>query len=201
LSNVMSPITHFLVGWASLERFQASRRDKGLVVLAGLAPDLDGLGIVVDFATRVLGLPATDYYQSFHRVYGHGLPAALTIAAVAGVLGVRRFWVACCAFISVHLHFLCDLLGSRGTTAEDLWGIYYFAPFTKAYELSWSGQWPLVGWQNMAISAVLLAVLMWRATTLGYSPVALLSERADAVFVATLRGWRQRVLSVFGHMK
>lgn len=197
----MSPITHFMVGWVGLERFQASRRDKALVVLAGLAPDLDGLGIVVDFATRALGLPETDYYQSFHRMFGHGLPAAVIIAAVAGALGRRFFWVASWAFISVHLHFLCDLLGSRGTTAEDIWGIYYFAPFTTAYELSWSGQWPLVGWQNMAISAVLLGIVMMRATTLGYSPVGLLSERADAVFVATLRAWRQRVLSVVGRRK
>ena len=194
----MSPITHFLVGWTGLERLQTGRRDKALVVLAGLAPDLDGLGIVVDFATRALGLPETDYYQSFHRMYGHGLPAAIIIAAVAGALGVRRFWVAFWAFVSVHLHFLCDLLGSRGTTAEDIWGIYYFAPFTTAYELSWSGQWPLVGWQNMTITAVLLAIVMLRATALGYSPVRLLRERADAVFVATLRGWRQRVSSVFG---
>ena len=83
----MSPITHFLVGWTALEFYQVSRRDKALVALAGIAPDLDGLGIVVDFATRTLGLPETDYYQTFHRVYGHGLAAALLIAAVAAALG------------------------------------------------------------------------------------------------------------------
>jgi hypothetical protein len=130
-------------------------------------------------------------------MYGHGLAAAVVIAAVAGALGVRRLWVAFWAFISVHLHFLCDILGSRGTTADDIWGIYYFAPFTTAYEWSWSGQWPLVGWQNMAITAVLLGIVMRRATRLGYSPVGLLSERGDAVFVATLRGWRQRLSSIF----
>jgi membrane-bound metal-dependent hydrolase YbcI (DUF457 family) len=194
----MSPITHFLVGWVGTERFQANQRDKALVVLAGLAPDLDGLGIVVDFATRTFGLPETDYYQNFHRLYGHGLPAAIIIAVVAGWLSVRGFAVAVWAFFSVHLHFLCDLLGSRGTTPEDIWGIYYFAPFTKAYEVSWSGQWPLVGWQNMAISAVLLAIVMVRATNLGYSPVRLLSRRADAVFVTTLHKWRQQLLSFFG---
>lgn len=192
----MSPITHFLVGWVGLERFQSSQRDKALVALAGLAPDLDGLGIAADFATRAFGLPETDYYQSFHRMYGHGLPAAVIIAAVAGALSVRGFVVAVWAFVSVHLHFLCDLLGSRGTTVEDIWGIYYFAPFTTAYEVSWPGQWQLVGWQNMTISAALLAIMMVRATTSGCSPVRLLNERADAVFVATLRGWRRRVLSV-----
>jgi inner membrane protein len=192
----MSPITHLMVGWVGLERIQPTARDKALVVLAGLAPDVDGLGIIVDFATRVLGLPETDYYQAFHRLYGHGLPAALVIAALAGALGTRRRAVAAWAFVSVHLHFLCDLIGSRGNAAEDIWGIYYFAPITRAYAISWSGQWPLVGWQNTAISAVLLAIMMMNAATSGYSPVGWLSERADAAFVATLRGWKGRMLSV-----
>ena len=55
---------------------------------------------------------------------------------------------------------------------------------------------PLVGWQNMAISAALLAIMMARATAVGYSPLELLSERADAAFVATLREWRRRARSV-----
>jgi membrane-bound metal-dependent hydrolase YbcI (DUF457 family) len=193
----MSPITHFMVGWVGLEQLQANRRDRAFVVLAGLAPDLDGLGIVVDFATRVLGLPETTCYQDFHRLYGHGLPAALVIAALAGAQGTRRFSVAAWAFVSVHLHFLGDLVGSRGNGTEDIWGIAYFAPFTTDYAVSWSGQWPLVGWQNMAISAALLAIVMARATTTGYSPLALVSARADAALVATLREWRQRAQSSF----
>jgi membrane-bound metal-dependent hydrolase YbcI (DUF457 family) len=192
----VNPITHFLVGWDGLERLQPSRRDKALVVLAGLAPDLDGLGIVVDFGTRILGLPETNYYQAFHRLYGHGLPAALLISALAAAMGTQRYRVALWTFVSVHLHFLCDLLGSRGSHAEDIWGIYYFAPFTRAYELSWSGQWPLVGWQNMLITAALMAVAMGRATTAGYSPLVLLNERTDAVFVATLREWRRRLAAL-----
>ena len=36
----MSPITHFLVGWITLERAQSTDRDRALVALAGLAPDL-----------------------------------------------------------------------------------------------------------------------------------------------------------------
>ena len=55
---------------------------------------------------------------------------------------------------------------------------------------------PLVGWQNMAISAALLAIMMVRASAVGYSPLGLLSQRADAAFVATLREWRRRVRSM-----
>lgn len=183
----MSPITHFLVGWSALERALPSRRDKALVALAGLAPDLDGLPIVVDFATRLLGLPETNLYQAYHRVYGHGLAAAVVIALLAGAPASAKLKVALLAFVSVHLHFLCDLLGSRGNGPEDLWGIAYFSPFTTAHEVVWSGQWPLVGWQNMLITALLLALVLRRALRLGYSPLAPFAPRADAALVATLR--------------
>jgi inner membrane protein len=183
----MSPITHFLVGWTALERPQASDRDRALVVLAGLAPDLDGLGIVVDFATRMLGLPETDYYQATHRVYGHGLPAAIVISGVAAWFATSRARAALYAFIAVHLHFLCDILGSRGTGLEDIWGISYLSPFSRAISIQWSGQWPLVGWQNMLISAVLLVWVLARALRSGYTPLRLASCNADAELVATLR--------------
>ncbi|MBL8382873.1 MAG: metal-dependent hydrolase [Burkholderiales bacterium] len=183
----MSPITHFLVGWSALERALPARRDKALVALAGLAPDLDGLGIVVDFATRTLGLPETNYYQDFHRLFGHGLAAALVIALAVAALATARRRAAVLAFVSVHLHFACDLVGSRGNGPEDIWGIWYFAPFSTAHEIAWSGQWPLVGWQNMAITAVLLVVVLRRAVATGYSPLAIVSARADAALIAALR--------------
>src|SRR5205814_5169912 len=105
-------------------------RDRALVAWIGLAPDLDGLGIVVDFATRLLGLPETDYYQRFHRVYGHGLAAAIVLSAAAALLADAKLRAGIAAFASVHLHFLCDLLGSRGSGPEDFWPISYLAPFS-----------------------------------------------------------------------
>ena len=94
--------------------------------------------------------------------------------------------------LHLHLHLLCDVLGSRGSTSEDLWGLYYLSPFSFQ-EWVWAGQWPLVGWQNTTITALLLAGLMWRATSRGYSLLDLLSPRADAQFVQVLRQWRARL--------
>lgn len=183
----MSPITHFLVGWTALERALPARRDKCLVALAGLAPDLDGLPIVIDFATRLMGWPETNYYQAVHRVYGHGLPAALVFAAVVALLAQAKARAAALAFVSVHLHFACDLLGSRGNGPDDLWGIAYWSPLSMAHEVVWSGQWPLVGWQNMLITACLLAVVLARAWRHGYSPVIFFSPRGDVALVEALR--------------
>lgn len=183
----MSPITHFLVGWTALERAQPSDRDKALVVLAGLAPDLDGLGIIVDFATRTLGLTETNYYQEFHRVYGHGLPAALVIAVVVACFAAGRWRAAVGAFIAVHLHFVCDILGSRGKGAEDIWGIAYLSPFADKPVFEWGGQWELISWQNTLVTVVLLAWTFARGVRLGYTPLRLASKGADAQVVGALR--------------
>jgi hypothetical protein len=118
------------------------------------------------------------------------LAAALAITLVAGAISHRRVITALLACVVVHLHFVCDLLGSRGNGPDDIWGIWYFAPFSTAHELTWSGQWPLVGWQNMLITAVLVAITLERAARHGYSPLAIVSPRADSELVAVLRKWR-----------
>lgn len=194
----MSPITHFLVGWTVLERFHASNRDKAIVVFAGLAPDIDGIGIVIDFMTRTLGLAETNYYQDYHRLLGHGLPFALLLSLLAAAISIERRRVALSSFVCIHLHFLCDLIGSRGSTVDDIWPIYYLTPLSMTPQFSWSLQWPLVGWQNMTITAILLAATMMRAASLGYSPVSLVSARADQVFVATIRRWKKSLGRVVG---
>jgi len=189
----MNPITHFMVTWVVFERQVAETRDKALVCLAGVAPDVDGLGIVADFTTRQLGLPETNLYQEYHRVLGHGLLGAVVISGVAAACASRKALVGLLAFLAVHLHFLCDIVGSRGSTVADNWPIYYFAPFSLEHRLSVSWQWPLVGWQNLLVSALFMGLILWRATITGYSPVIIVSRPADAAFVEVLRKWRKRI--------
>jgi inner membrane protein len=188
----VSPVTHFLFGWVAFERLFPTRRDKAIVALAGIAPDLDGLGMVVDLANRALHRPETAYYHEFHRLLSHGLPAAV-VAVLAFALGRRRLSVALATFAAVHLHLLCDLAGSRGSDPGDLWPIHYLEPLAREPVFAWVHQWPLVGWQNLAITAALMFVTMRRAARLGHSPVGLASERADAVFVGVLRKWRRQL--------
>ena len=188
----MSPITHFLVGWALLERRVSAPRDKALVCLAGVAPDLDGLGLLVDALYRALGSPATRYYEDYHRLFGHSLPAALLLAALVAVPARQRLRVAVLGLVAVHLHLLCDLLGSRGSTPLDLWPIWYLAPFSLTPEWSVSWQWPLVGWQNLLLSAALLFITLRRGAVTGYTPLTLLAPRVDRAVVEVLRRWGGR---------
>jgi ABC-type branched-subunit amino acid transport system permease subunit len=156
-----------------------------LIAFAGVAPDLDGLGIIGEYVTRNSTRPLT-WYSDYHHVLGHTIGFALLVAAMTYGLSRRRSLAAWLAFASFNLHLLFDLAGSRGADGYQ-WPIPYLWPFSSAWQLTWTGQWLLSAWQNTAITVVLVlatATLAWR---LGYSPVGLLSRRGDESFVRALR--------------
>ncbi len=183
----MHVLTHLLASWPISERLQRPDRDVALATWAGLAPDLDGAGIIVDVARDAVGLPETTFYFQFHHVLGHGLPAAIIISGLVGAVAVRKTRAAVIAFLIVHLHFLGDVLGSRGPNPMDYWPISYLAPFSDAWTISWSGQWWLAGWQNTVIGVVLLMLVLALAVYRGRSPARLFSAKADDAFVEVVR--------------
>jgi hypothetical protein len=181
----MHPVTHFLTGWMVANAADLSNRDRMIVALVGTAPDIDGIGIVVELATRGAGDPAL-WYSNYHHVLGHNIGFATLCSVIAFGLARRRWVTALLAFLAVHVHLLGDLLGS-GAADGYPWPIPFLAPFSDAWQLAWSGQWPLSSWQNNLITAVLMAVTLYLAWRRGFSPLGLVSERADRVFVGTLR--------------
>jgi inner membrane protein len=185
----VTPTTHLLASWLVADSFKLERRDRNLVTWCGLLPDLDGLGLAVDLANDVLGRPETAFYHIYHHSLLHGVAAAVLLPALAAAFARRRWLVFTLGVVVVHLHFLCDLLGSRGPAPTDLWSVPYLAPFSSHWTWLWTGQWRLDGWQNFAITSALLAVTLWRAVQRGWSPVSLFSLRADAAVVKVLRKW------------
>jgi hypothetical protein len=183
----MSPVTHLLASWTAADLMGFEKRDLALVSWCGVIPDIDGLVVLVDAARALLGLPPEFYYGRFHHMFCHGLPAALALSVLAAWVATRRLRVGVAALLVIHLHLLCDLAGSRGPGLDDFWPIAYLAPFSERLTFLWRGQWPLAGWQNLAITVTLLAVVFVLAVRRGVSPVSLFSQRADAAVVATLR--------------
>lgn len=167
----MSPIVHAELSWLLAQSLR-ERRDRILVTCAGLAPDLDGLGL--------LGGP--ELYERYHHVLFHGYVGALCTALVCAALAHERGRVALLSLLAFHLHLLCDLAGSGPG-----WPILYFWP-TSQVEWFWEGQWDLASWQNAVIAlfvtltALACALRGWRRT-----PVELVSQRWDAEVVRTLR--------------
>jgi len=180
----MSPVTHFLTGWVFANCARLDRRDRALVSLACVAPDIDGLGIVPELLTRNSLHPLlwfSDYHHSLHN-----LAFALVIACVSATLAHQRWKTGLLAFVSFHLHLAEDLAGSRGPDGYE-WPIPYLKPFSSAWSLSWHGQWALNSWPNIAITAALLLATFYLAWWRGFSPLEMISEKADAAFVAALR--------------
>jgi ABC-type branched-subunit amino acid transport system permease subunit len=128
------------------------------------------------------------YYEEWHHVLAHNVGGAFVFAAACAALAGkgRRLSVSQLAFLSVHLHLLFDLMGSKGSDGSQ-WPIPYLAPFSQTWQLTWSGQWQFNSWQNTMILAGVLLLVVWGAWKYGRSPVGLISQRADHEFVATLR--------------
>lgn len=180
----MSPATHFLTGWVLACVTLNNRKDRTIVTLAAVAPDLDGLGAIPDLLTRHSAHP-TDLFGQYHHSL-HNLGFVLLVAAFAWGLSQQRWRTAALALIALHLHLLEDLVGSRGPDAYQ-WPIPYLAPFSRALQLSWEGQWALNGWQNILITTALLMITLYVAWDCGYSPVEVFSARSDAKFIETVQ--------------
>jgi hypothetical protein len=98
--------------------------------------------------------------------------------------------VALLALLVFHLHLLCDFVGSRGPSPEDLWPIFYYGPFEKDPMWIWKGQWRLDGWQNKVIFVILFLWALLLAVKRGDSFVGVFNRRVDAIFVGVLRKWQ-----------
>lgn len=182
----MSPITHTLISWLTANVYQdLNRRERLMITIAGILPDIDGLGFIGQYFSH--DEAALNWYYDYHHVLAHNLVAGLVLAGAAAGLGTRRGITALLALVSFHLHILGDLVGSRGFDAESLWPVHYLYPFSDTGVWLWSGQWPLVSWQNFSITVTALLLTLLLACRRGYSPLELISPRADNVFVSAIR--------------
>ena len=64
----MSPVTHFLTGWVLANAVDLNRRDRAIVTIAAVAPDVDGLGIVAEILTRHSQHPLL-WFSDYHCVF------------------------------------------------------------------------------------------------------------------------------------
>jgi len=187
----MSPETHLFASWLVAAKTTRSLRDCRLVALAGILPDADGLGLVVDLITNARGGVQRALYPEYHHFLLHGAFGAVLIAAMMAAFAQDRWRVAGLALITFHLHLVCDLVGSRGPSPQDLWPIFYFGPFTHKPVLLWRGQWRLDGWQNRYFSLAIFLWALWLGAKRGDSFVGVFNRRMDNICCAVLRKWRE----------
>jgi inner membrane protein len=189
----MSPITHLVASWIVAAKTTDNLRDRRLVTLAGVAPDLDGLGLLLDYAKGALTSGKYYYYPIYHHWLMHGLPGALVCSVLMAALARRRWRVFWLAMLTFNLHLLCDLVGSRGPDKGDIWPIFYFGPLRQHPMWYWKYQWRLDGWQNTVIFVALFAWSLAIAVKKGDSFVGVINHRWDRVFVGVLQKWREQL--------
>jgi hypothetical protein len=166
----VSPFNHVVLSWLAAQGLP-ERRDRGLVVLAGVAPDLDGLSLLGGLAS----------YGRWHHVVAHNVLAAALVAVACSLGAHRRRSTFVLALGAFHLHLLCDLAGSGPD-----WPIMYLWPWSRV-EWGWSGGWELNGWQNQVIALLAALACLGTALTLGRTFVEVFSARLDGLVVATIR--------------
>ena len=165
--------------------YAPNHRDRALVTLSGVIPDIDGVGIIAELLTENTAMPLI-WYSKYHHVLGHNLGLGLLLAAVVFSLGIRRWVSAVLALVAFHLHLLGDLVGSRGPDGYQ-WPIPYFFPFSTDWTLTWEGQWGLNAWPNILVTLLIAGIILYLAWKRGHSPLEMISLKADAAFVAKLR--------------
>ncbi len=183
----MSPATHFLVGWLTANAdARLERRHRALITIAGIAPDFDAFGAPVEVLTRGTSHPLP-WFSQFHHILGHNLLAAVVVTALFAFLAKTQRWkTAIFVLIAYHFHLLGDIFGAKGPDGY-AWPVPYLLPLSQAWQLAWKHQWALNGWQNFAITGACLALTFYLSWKRGYSPVEIVSPRADRALVETLR--------------
>ncbi len=181
----MNPASHFLISWTIANAVDIPRRDRALVTLSGVVPDIDGIGIIAELLTENTTLPLI-WYSKYHHVLGHNLGLGLILMAVVFSFSIRRWVSTVLALSAFHLHLLGDLVGSRGPDGYQ-WPIPYFSPFSAEWPLSWDGQWELNAWPNILVTLIMLGITLYLAWKRGHSPLEIISLKADTAIVAGLR--------------
>lgn len=186
----MSPLTHLLASWVVAAKTTDNVRDMRLVTLAGLLPDLDGAGILLDLMHDSSLKAGAFYYEQYHHWLLHGIAGGVALAFVLACFARARWRVFLMALIVFHLHLICDLAGSRGDGPGDIWPIYYLGPFTSRHLVfTWAHQWKLDGWQNKIISVTLLFTCLWMGAKMGCSVLSVFCQKLDRAIIPILQKW------------
>lgn len=161
----MDPILHGLLTWLFAVALVKDASDRRLVVVAGVAMDIDGIFVLFD----------NDLYHQFHHTFGHSVLFGLLLAITAGALAnSNRFKILSVAFGAFLVHIFADLIGSN-------WASQVFYPFSD-YGLSstsFLSNTLIYGVINPAVLILALIATVVVAYRKEFSPIEFISEKLD----------------------
>lgn len=170
-----------MLSWISATCFKVKRRERKLITFSGIAPDIDGFGALVDPVAKQFGYYTSYWFEYHHQL--HNVSFAVFLASVGFFLSkANKLKVAIIIFCVVHLHYLCDLIGSKSPDGYQ-WPIPYLSPFSQSIQLTWEYQWELNAWPNIMIAVMLSLVVVTLSRKKVTSPFELISARLNDTFL------------------
>jgi len=191
--------SHLIISWFVAEACGVkSPRDRRIVALSGLAPDIDSLayvGAIVYFRFDK-DLAFEHVWEVVHHRYTHGLGFVVLTGIVAFLIltrfsfpgvgrrndvaagpGSRAGRVALLCMLVSAIHVFCDVVAGGPT-----WPVFPAWPLSDlAWSLDWS--WTLGEWPNSVILFACLAGTMLYARVAGYSPMESINYGVERWFV------------------
>lgn len=175
-----------MISWVGARSIFEKRENRIAVSVSGIAPDVDGIGLLIDVGLRVFNVQ-THYWGAWHHKL-HALPFCIVICCLVTVfVKAQRVLTFVIAFILFNVHVFCDLIGSKGPDGFQ-WPIPYFYPFKAEVSFVWSGQWALNGWQNILISAISVFAVWFFIKSKETTPLEIVSKRLDGILRKILIG-------------
>ncbi len=187
--------SHLIISWfAAKAAGLESPRDRRIVALSGLAPDVDVLaylGGIVYFGFDK-DLAFEHVWEVVHHRYTHGLGFVLLTGIVAFLVASRgtrpgepayrqAVSVAVLSMIASMVHVFCDVVGGGPT-----WPVYPLWPLSDfGWAASWS--WTLADWPNTVILFSCLIGMMLYAKASGCSPMESINYSLDRWFVTIIQ--------------
>lgn len=169
--------THALLGWLIAQPLP-SVRDRRLVTLAAVLPDIDGLA----------ALGGVELYQRHHHTFGHNVFAWGVTVLGACLFAKRKMPTTVLSALGFASHLFTDLLGSgfdwplHPLWPVSWWQLEFHPPF----------QWELASWQNYLAALLCFGAMVFLALKRGRSVVEVFGAKAELHFVATLQKWLGR---------
>lgn len=178
----MNPATHLFISWSVANTDSLERRDRLMVTIGGLLPDIDAIGLIPELISG----GKIDWYSRYHHIIAHNfMPCVLGIIPII-LLTRKKFLTALLFIFAFHIHLFCDVIGARGPEGYQ-WPIPYLWPFNPDFQITWSHQWLVNAWPNMVITVFFIIITIWLARIKGYSIFSLISDKIDKAFVETIK--------------
>ncbi len=185
--------SHLIITWFAADAAGLDApRERRIVALSGLAPDIDVLAYIgaIFYFGFDKDLAFEHVWEVFHHRYTHGFGFVLLTGVVAyliarhgrGKEGHRRaVAVAALSMAASMIHVFCDVIGGGPT-----WPVYPLWPMSDfGWTVSWS--WTLADWPNNLILFSCLAGMMIYGRLSGHSPLEAINYDLDRWFVKVLQ--------------